>query len=213
MDPRLGRAIGVVALAAAAGAPALSCGVADEVVAEKTLPESGVPEGGSHDPCDPRSPNCRDGEFCSADSCDAVSGTCLTKPLTCETTLSLPPTCGCPSGLSYLNDCFRKQHGDSFSTTDPAACKTTQCTTTTEGSCPAGAYCALLYYKGCVPPTEPQARTGLCVILPPDPCPLLPGGIPLTFVSCGTNPTCTDYCSAVRQRAPLSFPWQAMTCP
>lgn len=210
MDPRRGRAIGVAALVAAAGAPALSCGVSDEVVAERTLPEGGVPEGGSHAPCDPRSPQCPDGEFCSADSCDAISGTCLTKPLTCDTTLSLPPTCGCPSGLGYLNDCFRKQHGDSSSTTNLTTCKAILCTTAAEGSCPTGAYCALYYYQGCATPPEPRARNGLCVILPSDPCPGTGTGFPLNFVSCGTTSGCMDYCTAIRQRAPFSLATQ--TC-
>jgi hypothetical protein len=208
MAARLGWSIVIGALCVAAGLTGVSCGVSDEIVAEKSLPESGASEGGSGKPCGPSLPDCLPEEFCSKTSCGATTGTCELRPTTCDN--SIAPVCGC-TGLSYWNRCLRMQHGESANG-DPRSCQAQPipCDSAADGGCPAGAYC-VLFYPGCVTPTEPQAKTGFCLVLP-DSCPI--GGLTLpgfgNAVSCATN-MCMDYCSAIQQRAPF-YPVQGQ-CP
>ncbi len=119
MRSRLASVVGAGALVAAAGFSGLGCGVSDEIVADKTLPESGTQDGAQIRTCGEAGP-CAPGEFCNKTSCDpAAEGTCMALPdATSCSDQTYSPVCGC-DGTQYWNDCVRLQHG--VTTTQPCA--------------------------------------------------------------------------------------------
>ena len=181
---------------------ALAGCVTDEIVVatlEGGLPEVGPPESRppQEHPCNKNS-DCFSNEWCDKPRCDDDRGHCAFRPLFCGT--ERIPTCGC-DGVSYWNDCIRKQSGVGSST--PRECEMGVATCSTSADCPiGGASCARLLPPGamCGAPT-----LGVCWMLPFD-CPDMPS--PETWTPCSDPGMCVDTCAAigsgaVYQRSPL----------
>jgi hypothetical protein len=86
----------------------------------------------SNDECDAQ-------DFCDKDSCDAEYGTCV--PTDGECAANAPPVCGC-DGMTYFNDCIRRQHGASIASREPCRDSARTCGGSDRTPCDAPAYCA-----------------------------------------------------------------------
>jgi hypothetical protein len=204
---------------AVAGVIASACGTPDAVVAEQ-IPIC-VAQGGacrtSNDCCsDDGGPGIDGGStmfFCSKTSCGAEQGSC--QPTSCDPNALGTPTCGC-SGVWYLNDCLRRQHGEPAAVGELSACPTKPCGFGDGGACPEGSYCGLIEPDCNQPSASIAAQSSACWVLP-SPCPspstetFGPYQIPpITALSCKTN-MCMDLCRALEQQAPIVFP--SKSCP
>lgn len=82
-----------------------------------------------------------DGEFCQLDRSDPPSGHCAHKPLFCNDA-PFHPVCG-ESGISYFNDCYRRQAGETTAVDGECVDSPRTCDLTTR-FCPTGSTCELL---------------------------------------------------------------------
>lgn len=80
------------------------------------------------------------GEFCLIDHPDIQAGHCSPRPVFCDK--KFDPVCA-PSGISYLNDCYRKQAGETQSTEGECIDNPRICDMKTM-FCPTGTTCELL---------------------------------------------------------------------
>lgn len=177
----------VVALALVAG-----CSSTDIVVA--TLPAHG--NGGPKVHHCVNDDDCHEG-FCARGTCDEPTGHCEARPVACDPTQGL--TCGC-DGVTYWNDCLRKQVGVTASAIGYCGPGAATCGGSS-GACPvAGASCARVYPSADRCPHDGPDALGVCVLLPPT-CPP-PGSERLA--RCGGPPPadCDDECAAIRSERP-----------
>ena len=148
--------------------------------------------------------DCRTG-FCVRDTCDEATGHCEARPVTCDTTKAL--VCGC-DGVTYWNDCLRKQAGITASALGYCGPGAATCGGGL-GACPvAGASCARIFPSAdrCV---HGDDGPGVCVLLPPT----CPAPTNERLARCGGGPaSCDDECDAIRSERPHLRPG-AVTCP
>ncbi len=184
-------------------ASAVGCSSTDIVVA--TLPAHHV--GGDSDHRCVNDDDCHEG-FCVRDTCDQPTGHCEARPVSCDTTQLL--TCGC-DGVTYWNDCLRKQAGVTASALGYCGPGAATCGGGS-GPCPvAGASCARVFPSTDRCPHDPDPP-GVCVMLPPS-CPAPAPGGELLAKCGGVGPTsCDDECGAIRSEAPHLRPGAA-ACP
>jgi len=159
-----------------------ACAATDVVVAELAEDDAGSAADAS---CD--GPECNGGhDHCRQPDC-TLPDACDPRPDTCDDDLNA--VCGC-DGITYWNDCLRRQNGVPASTRDP--CHDSAVTCDVDDDCGPGAVCAHLvpYGSRC---SEPQRAT--CWVLPTS-CPSFD---PDTWVPCGRQyARCVDTCRAIR---------------
>jgi hypothetical protein len=196
-----GAALAATTVALALASLAAGCSSTDVVVG--VLPAHG--EGGAPAHRCVNDDDCRAG-FCVRDTCDQATGHCEARPVTCDTNKEL--VCGC-DGVTYWNDCLRKQAGVTASALGYCGPGAATCGGGL-GACPvAGASCARIFPSVERCPHGDSDAPGVCVLLPPT-CPP-PGSERLA--RCGGGPTvCDDECDAIRSERPHLRPGAA-TCP
>jgi hypothetical protein len=195
------------ALAAALFGSALastSCVADDVVVADSTgdasmsdhAPTDAGAPCSSNDDCAPRSTM-----FCAKPSCDAPTGMCEDRPLSCDD--PGPNVCGC-DGITYWNDCLRKQNGVATSAPDQCPlgvpCDTSPMSTMHCPNIP-GAHCARLVLG----PMCDLMAPGTCWVLPPDCAPLQGMMMPSDerWAACAADAMCLPTCDAIRTEMPF----------
>lgn len=179
---------------------ACSCAGSDIVVAE--LPaadggEAGVTPDAAPAACATAS-DCNGTELCARARCDDPAGVCTARPASCSADGA--PVCGC-DGVTYWNDCVRRQFGVSASTPDSCgAGGLIAVTCNATHPCPtAGALCAHLAPPGGVcPPDIP----GSCWVLPAS----CGASDPKRWVPCGQAGACVGLCDALRAGTPHVSP-------
>jgi hypothetical protein len=204
--------VAIGATAATIGMLAQACGVPDAIVARENpvCIAAGNPCQTSLDCCDEDGGA---GYFCSKGECDAGMGTCQPRTTNCDSNGGgqSPPVCSC-SGVWYLNDCLRKEHGESAISQN--SCPPRPCSFDDAGACPQGTHCFLNYGPDCQPLSNPRvSQSSQCWALP-ETCPTHPTNDPFTVtslikaVSCAPSTTanpCEDLCSALKKDAPVSL--------
>lgn len=165
-----------------------ACSTGDVVVADiagsgGTAGAGGAPDGGS---C-ATSGDCGPGEYCAKSSCSDGKGMCDRRPLLCGA--DGPPACGC-DGVTYWNDCLRRQGGASASKPGECEMDARRCGGPME-PCPGAAVCARL-----VPPMAPcdGMNPGVCWVAPST-CP--PPGPGERWQTCDSSVKCLDTCAAL----------------
>lgn len=136
--------------------------------------------------------DCAPNELCAKASCTDITGGCELRPLLCDATPA--PSCGC-SGVTYWNDCLRKQEGEAFGGAGECVVNAAKCQLASD--CPSGASCARL-----VPdhvPCPPNMQ-GYCWWLP-DTCPATQPTMQ-QWAECGVLGVCHDTCAAIRDGHP-----------
>jgi len=121
--------------------------------------------GAASEPCGDVS-DCDNYFFCQKDSCSAPMGTCQTRPLFCDP--DPVPVCGC-DGVTYWNDCYRRQFGVASSAPGECSGYARRCNVGADcGNFPA--YCAHILPPGrtCADVTNPLPE-GICWVIPPRP--------------------------------------------
>jgi len=124
---------------------------------------------------------------CEKQGCDAASGFCEPPPIFCPP--DPMPVCGC-DGVTYWNDCIRRQSGAQVSA--PEECRADAC------ACEVGSDCKVAN-ASCNHLVDMCGRSkGACWVLPPQ---CLPNGDPHMWQECkppGAPPgPCVDTCSAI----------------
>ncbi|MBX3229577.1 MAG: hypothetical protein KIT84_04520 [Labilithrix sp.] len=108
------------------------------------------------------SAECPSDEYCKYEMgrCGAPAGECWPRPTFCRDDGWPDPVCGCTSGISYFDDCYRRQAGEEGAVAgeceEPRACNDT------DRPCPTGATCALLGGYGSVDSPTCGAPVGRC---------------------------------------------------
>lgn len=181
-----------VALACAATLPA--CTGDDVVVAEVHPATTPGGPGGVGATCTDDA-GCTPGLFCARAACTAATGLCEARPTACGGEGQL--VCGC-DGVTYWNDCLRKQRGVTAATAGDCVGGAAPCTGPADCPVP-GASCARIAPPGM--PCSPDLG-GRCWVLA-QACPLLQDDA--HFEACGKGPgpgpgmeSCVDLCNAVR---------------
>lgn len=143
----------------------------------------------SNDDCSPAGQT-----FCAKSSCDpAARGDCQLILQTCSNVEE--PVCGC-DGVVYWNDCLRKRDGVASSTQGQCTSNYYTCGIDPEMPCPVpDARCFLETSQQCS-----VATNGVCWV-PPDTCP--DGGGALNWQTCGGQPGCIDFCTAITFRTQM----------
>jgi len=104
--------------------------------------------------------------FCQKASCSAEMGACEARPVFCDP--DPVPVCGC-DGVTYWNDCYRRQFGVASSTPGECSGYARRCNVGADcGDFPA--YCAHILPPGrsCDPEPYPPPE-GTCWVIPPRP--------------------------------------------
>jgi hypothetical protein len=159
-----------------------ACGPRDVVVA--FVPPGGEPLPVGR-PCVDDA-ECAPVDFCERLGCGELSGRCAARATLCGEDFS--PVCGC-DGVTYFNDCVRRQQGATAAT--PGECRAgATCSATTP--CLGGASCARLV-RSC----GEDPSTGRCWSVPRA-CPRVGA-----FQACAGG-ACLDLCTAVRAEATAS---------
>jgi hypothetical protein len=182
------RALGAVGIAGV-GLLVSSCATDDVVVA--TLPSdadaSDASDCTTNDDCLPTA-------FCARERCGDAGGFCELRPVLCDD--AGPQTCGC-DGVSYWNDCLRRQYGATSSAPGSCMREHADCTDENGLDCPVpGAACAKLLPPGAA--CDDSTR-GSCWVLPAE-CPEF--GSMDRWVACDDASQCLDTCSALRTGRP-----------
>ena len=140
--------------------------------------------------------DCSDIELCVKATCSDASGHCELRPLTCGN--ESIPVCGC-DGVTYWNDCLRRQNGTESMVANQCAQGAAPCGGPANGSCRMSrAVCAQLLPPGA--PCGSGPRPGVCWLLP-DSCPTNSG--PERWQSCDPAQRCGDMCGAMRMGGPF----------
>ncbi len=182
-------ALGLSALVGAALAGA--CSATDVVVA--TLPPH-RDGGGERRRC-VNDDDCRGG-LCLRDTCDEPTGHCESRPAVCDAART--PVCGC-DGVTYWNDCLRKQTGVTASALGYCGPGAATCGGGA-AACPVpGASCARVFPSADRCPRGSDDAPGVCVMLPPV-CPPPDGNL---LARCGPgSASCDPECDAIRSERP-----------
>jgi hypothetical protein len=155
--------------------------------------------------------DCGETWFCEKSRCGDAVGSCVARPIECDGMDDWH--CGC-DGVTYWNDCLRKQYGIASSTPDQCSVGAAMCSP--QGpSCPvAGASCErLIPPEGVCDPNVP----GVCWVVPslPTMCSGPSGGPPILWAPCdgsGGPPMCADTCAAIRSGMPYQHPSDPDEC-
>lgn len=154
--------------------------------------------------------DCPEAWSCDKASCAEIEGFCIPHPLCFD--LAPNPVCGC-DGVTYWNDCLRKQVGPAAST--PGECEASARRCWDARDCGNYGQCGYLVLPGdpCRPrsdgphgpdddlPDQPPPPPGRCWALP-DRCD--PSLDPLRWNECGEQDGfCTDTCTALRSGRPF----------
>ncbi len=171
------------------------CGEADVIVATTyATADASAFDGGPGQTC-MTDHDCLAIELCARTTCSDVTGVCARRPTLCDN--GLKPVCGC-DGVTYWNDCLRKQSGASTSTAGECSGSFAACGGVSNMECPTGATCNRL-----VPGPGNDCNlspVGACWVLP-DECPASSSVPPLK--GCPPDPpTCTDVCAAIESGNP-----------
>lgn len=138
--------------------------------------------------------DCLDGDYCNKERCDSREGRCFHKPLSCEKDVVVDPICGCTSGITYLNECHRRQAGEESGTR--GECEENARTCDGIGKlCPTGTTCQLL---GLGPPASPACGLPMGRCWGIISCPPATKG---EWTECSTEPgalKCVDTCTAIQ---------------
>jgi hypothetical protein len=175
-------------------APGAGCAPQDVVVADRIGPGGGGGAGGTagcaiNEDCGPAG-------LCARASCADPVGRCEARPLSCASDQA--PSCGC-DGVSYWNDCLRRQSGVTASV--PGQCAQGAMACGGPGKIPCeleGTTCAQLQFaKG---PCD-EGAPGTCWVLPAA-CPPDPGNS--AWEPCGPPPPrpCVTVCEAIQAGVP-----------
>ena len=142
---------------------------------------------------------------CEKQGCDAVSGFCEPSPVFCPPDPT--PVCGC-DGVTYWNDCLRRQSGAQISA--PDQCRITACACEVGSDCKVlGASCSHL-----VAPGEMCGHgMGACWVLPPQ----CPQNVDAQMWQECRGPDlppgpCVDTCTAILSEKSHAPPHRGTTC-
>jgi len=166
----------------------LACAPVESVVADVPVEVPSSSCAGNED--------CPADSFCAKPSCRERVGVCQRRPLVCSGEAA--PVCGC-NGVSYWNDCLRKQGASEASTPGECVTGAAPCGGPRAAPCPVpGASCAQLVERreACS-----DAAPGVCWVLPdrcPVPEPRAPGVRAPSWTPCGGPPRCLEVCEAIR---------------
>ena len=97
--------------------------------------------------------------FCAKQRCGDASGSCQPMATVCNDDQS--PVCGC-DGVTYFNDCLRRQHGASLAVTDVCGQRELRCSPSLP--CPRNGHCALL--RNTCGPGPGFEGDGQCWVMP-----------------------------------------------
>jgi Kazal-type serine protease inhibitor domain len=142
---------------------------------------------------------------CEKQSCDAPSGFCEPSPVFCPPDPS--PVCGC-DGVTYWNDCIRRQSGAQMSA--PGQCLVTACACEVGSDCKVpNASCSHL-----VAPGEMCGHgMGACWVLPPQCTPNVDSQMWQECKPPDAPPSpCVDTCTAILSEKSYAPPHRGMTC-
>jgi hypothetical protein len=167
---------------------ATSCATDDVVVATLKPAVPSEPSCASNADCQPTA-------YCDKAGCTDASGSCRLRPLLCDSNSS--PDCGC-DGVTYWNDCLRKQSGVASATDGECTTAAATCISPDASDCPVvGASCARLLPRG---PDCSEDTIGACWMLPADCPPVL--GSTERWRACSAANACDDTCVAIRSGEP-----------
>jgi len=151
--------------------------------------------------------DCPSGWTCSKTDCAATNGVCAPRPVLCD--LAPLPVCGC-DGITYWNDCVRRQNGVAAATFGQCSLGALACNVAADCGV-ATAFCSHVFPSP-VPCTQPGP--GTCWVTPLD-CsgaPTSPRWVPCAPPPFGTRPQCVDTCTAIRS-GDVYVPAPTGTCP
>lgn len=137
--------------------------------------------------------------FCQKSQCFDDIGHCERRDVICEGQRPAP-VCGC-DGITYYNDCWRRQAGVASSTSGECRSQAIQCGRSSD--CPVGE-CAHLFAPG-DPCSGPSPIPGTCWVVP-DTCDANLASLDsVRFTECGgpNAGRCADTCLAVRLGHPF----------
>jgi hypothetical protein len=144
--------------------------------------------------------DCAQDEYCKKNSCDAATGTCTARPLSCTgEDAVLSPVCGCDQ-MTYYTRCVAAREGVNVAAS--GQCGTGSPCTRTGGSgdsCSpqrnrAACYRERLNCSGTAP------NDGVCWVLP-DECPTEDAAN--LYCNVGGTPQCQGLCEALESKLPL----------
>ncbi|MFZ5897176.1 MAG: hypothetical protein ACOY0T_39320 [Myxococcota bacterium] len=174
-------------------------------------PQGGSPQGGSAQGGSPQGGSvgmpgvCRsnadcDSGYCEKARCTDEFGRCERRAVACEG-IGPPAVCGC-DGITYYNDCLRRQAGVSQRSQGECGSDAVLCRGSLDCGNRPGVQCAHLFAPGepCGPPAPPVP--GTCWVIP-DVCdPTKDSG---RYTECGGPQAgrCADTCNAVRSGHPF----------
>ena len=143
--------------------------------------------------------NCADDEYCQKASCGASKGVCALRGPGCGA--EQLPVCGC-DGVTYFNDCLRKQRGVNLAHQGYCDRGPTRCGGRGGEACPSGAFCARVLRAPRPDMACESDAPGVCWVLPTS-CDAEPRAGGDRFQRCNQPPECIDLCSAIRSEEPV----------